>query len=400
MFGLGSAKERLALRRRIYEVIEIGRGDDRQSRMFDAFIIVLILANVGAFCLETVPAYADAYGPWFNAFELFSVAVFTVEYVLRMWTAVEVPFLARMSPWRARLRFARRPYQIIDLLAILPFYVGSLIGMDLRVLRALRLLRLFKLSRYSPAMHTLLRVLQNERRSLTGAGLLLTVVLLFSSTGMYFIEGQVQPDKFGSVPAAAYWAMTRLTTVGYGDVSPITPLGKFWAMLTMLFGLCILALPVAIISSGFAQEAGRRDFVITWSLMSRIPLFAELDTAQVAQLSPLLQANNMPANMEVIAPGSPGTAMYFVASGTVKLNTPSGDAEYNTGDFFGVVALIENDVSPGRFTTKTRCRLLKIYREDFNRLEAAHPEIGAHIRKVAADRRAARQILDQAKASM
>lgn len=381
------------MRRRIYEVIEIGRGEDHASRIFDSCIIFLIFANIAAFCLETVPEYAAAYGNWFMAFELFSVMIFTVEYVLRIWTAVEVPFLSRMPPLQARLRYACRPYLILDLLAILPFYLGSLIGMDLRVLRALRLLRLFKLSRYSPAMHTLLRVLGNEKRSLTGAGLLLMVVLLFSSTGMYFIEGRIQPDKFGSVPACAYWAMTTLTTVGYGDVYPITPLGKLWAMLTMLFGLCILALPVAIVSSGFAQEAGRRDFVITWSLMSRIPLFAELDTTQVAELSPLLHANNLPPNIEVISPGSPGTAMYFVASGAVKLSAPTGSSEYTTGDFFGVVALIENDLSPGRFMTTTRCRLLKLYREDFNRLEAAHPEIGSHIRKVAADRRAARQKL-------
>lgn len=138
------------------------------------------------------------------------------------------------------------------------------------MLRALRLLRRFKLSRYSPAMHTLLRVLANEKRLLTGAGLLLTVVLLFSSTGIYLIEGKNQPDKFGNVPAAAYWAMTTLTTAGYGDVSPITPLGKIRAMLTILFGLCVLALPLAIISRGFAQEAGRRDLFVTWSLMPHI----------------------------------------------------------------------------------------------------------------------------------
>lgn len=378
-------------RRRIHEVIEVGRGEDRASRLFDAFIITLILANIAAFCAETVPELEAAYGPCFHRFELISVVIFTIEYALRLWTAVEVPFLARMSPVAARLRYARKPMQIIDFLAILPFYLGSAIGLDLRVLRAFRLLRLFKLSRYSPAMHTLVRVLGNESRALTGAGLLLFAVLLFSSTGMYFIEGHAQPDKFGSVPLAAYWAMTTLTTVGYGDVVPITGLGKFWAMLTMLFGLCILALPVAIISTGFAQEVGRRDFVVNWSLMSRVPLLAELDASQVTELMPLLHANNLPPNMEVIAAGSPGDAMYFVASGRVRLAAQTGDREYSTGDFFGVVAMLENDINPGRFTTLSRCRLLKLYREDFRRLEAANPSIGAHIRGIAAQRKAMRK---------
>jgi voltage-gated potassium channel len=202
------------LRRQIYEVVEIGRGDDQASRLFDAFIIGLITLNIVAFVAETTPDLAAAYAPWFRAFEAFSVTIFTIEYGLRIWTAVEMPFLARMRPWRARLHLATRGYLIIDLLAILPFYLGGLLGLDLRVLRVLRLLRFFKLSRYSPAMHTLLRVLHNERRSLMGAGLLLTAALLLSATGMYYIEGATQPDKFGSVPQAAYWAMTTLTTVG------------------------------------------------------------------------------------------------------------------------------------------------------------------------------------------
>lgn len=378
------------MRRRIFEIIELGRHDDRASRAFELFILVMILANIAVFCAETVPEIEASYGTWFHAFELVSVVVFSIEYALRIWTAVEVPFLSRMSPLKARLKFARRPLQVLDLLAVLPFYLGTLIGLDLIVLRALRLLRLFKLSRYSPAMHTLIRVVSSEARTLTGAAILLMAALLFSSTGMYFIEGKVQPDKFGSVPLAAYWAMTTLTTVGYGDVAPITPLGKLWAMLTMLFGLCILALPVAIISSGFAQEAGRRDFVVTWSLMSRIPMLAELDTAEVAELMPMLHSRHLPPNTEVMAAGSPGDAMYFVASGEVELQSASRHSRFGTGEFFGVVAMLDNDVQAGRFVTRTRCRLLKLFREDFHRIEMRSPQIGAHIRQVAANRKAAR----------
>ncbi len=214
------------LRRRVYEIIETGHGDDLTSKIFDWFIVGLILLNVAAFVAETVPGLRAKWGTWFHWFEVFSVAVFTIEYALRIWTAVEVPYLARRQPLKARLKLARQPALLIDLAAFLPFYISSLIAIDLRILRTLRLLRFLKLSRYSPAMYTLVRVLSNERKALAGACLLLATALLFSATLMYYIEGDAQPDKFGSVPQAAWWAIATLTTVGYGDATPITALGK------------------------------------------------------------------------------------------------------------------------------------------------------------------------------
>jgi voltage-gated potassium channel len=137
------------------------------------------------------------------------VSIFTIDYAARLWTTVEVPFLARLPPWKVRLKWASRAHLVIDLLASLAYYLSTLFSLDLRDLRVLRLLRFFKLSRYSPALHTLLRVPRNERRSLSAAGLLLGAALLQSATGMHSIEGEGQPDKFGSVPQAADWAMQR-----------------------------------------------------------------------------------------------------------------------------------------------------------------------------------------------
>lgn len=370
----------LAWRRRLYEIVEHGPNEDLQARIFDIAIISLIFLNIAAFVAETVPAIEAAHGRWLYAFEVFSIAVFTVEYALRLWTAVEVPFLKRMPAWQARLTFARRPSLIIDLLAILPFYLAALLSIDLRVLRVLRLLRFLKLSRYSPALHTLIRVLQNERRALMGAGLLLLAAVLMASTGIYYLEGAAQPDKFGSVPDAAWWAMATLTTVGYGDVTPITPLGKLFGGVVMICGLCILALPVAIVSSGFAQEVNRHDFVINWSLMSRIPLLAELESKQVANVMPLLHAHNLPPGVELIRDGSHGDAMYFVAHGQVRQRTAAGEQTLAAGDFFGALALLENDVHHATVVTVSKCRLLKLYKQDFHRLESASPSVAAHIR--------------------
>lgn len=380
---LSTLRRGKTLRRRIYEIIEMGHGEDRASRYFDAFIVTLILLNVAAFVAETVPSIRVEWKPWLYDFEVLSVAIFTVEYALRLWTAVEVPYLSKMPPSKARLVFAKRPALLIDLFAILPFYLSSFFAIDLRVLRTLRLLRFLKLSRYSPAMYTLIRVLSNERRALLGAMLLLATALLFSSTLMYYIEGQAQPEKFGSVPAAAWWSVATLTTVGYGDTIPITALGKFVGGLTMIVGLCILALPVAIISTGFAQELHRRDFVVTWSLMSRVPLLAGLDAKEAAEIMPLLQAHNFPPNVEVIRKGAPGDAMYFIASGKVSENSDDGLQTYGAGDVFGITAMFGNDLHRSDVVTASKCRLLKLQREDFHRLAATKPRVASHLRDLA-----------------
>lgn len=374
-----------SLRQRIYQILETGRGDNSWSRAFDIFIVTLILLNVVVFVFETVPAYQAAYGTEFVVFEAVSVAIFSIEYVLRLWTAVEVPFLRRLPAWKARLRLATTPALIIDLVAILPFYLGALLGLDLRFLRVLRLLRFLKLSRYSPALHTLIRVISNERRSLLGAAILLATALLFAASGIYLIEGDAQPDKFGSVPQSAWWAIATLTTVGYGDVTPVTVAGRIFGGLVMVAGLCILALPVAIISAGFAQEAGRRDFVVNWSLMSRIPMLADLEASEVTRLMPLLHAHNFPPKVEVLPSGLPAHAMFFIASGKVRFNHPDADVVFEPGDFFGATAMMLHDAPSAPFVTLSKCRLLKLHAEDFHRMELDNPRFAEEIRKRASD---------------
>lgn len=372
-----------ALRRRVYKIIEVGSGDDTVSKIFDSFIVTLIVLNVAAFVAETVPSLHQHYVTEFRYFEVLSVVIFTIEYLARLWVAVEVPFLARLAPHSARLKMARRPALVIDLLAILPFYVGHIFALDLRVLRILRLLRFFKLSRYSPALHTLVRVINNERRALAGALLLLIAAVLFAATGMYYLEQDAQPDKFGSVPDAAWWAVATLTTVGYGDVTPVTALGRMFGGVVMVAGLCILALPVAIISTGFAQEVGRRDFVVNWSLMSRIPMLAGLDAPSVAALMPMLHAHNLPPNMEIMAEGSDGDAIYFLASGRVCRRGKDGVREFQTGDAIGLAAMLQNMRHPASFHTASKVRLLKLHRADFHRLEVMHPKLTAELRRIA-----------------
>ncbi len=379
-------------RRRVHEIVEVARDGDRASLVVDQMLVLLIIFNVLAFVLDSVPTLNARYGAWFMAFEVFSVAVFSVEYAARLWSCVELPFLSRMPSWKARLRYAARPYMLIDLMAVLPFYLAFIIPLDLRLLRVLRLFRILKLTRYSPTMDTLLRVIANERRTLTGTLLLLLTVLLFVATAVYYAERAAQPDKFGSIPESAWWAMATLTTVGYGDVTPITTIGKLIGSIAMISGIVVLALPIAVIATGFANEIGKRDFVVTWSVLSGIPAFRGFDADEIGHVVRFLKAEHYDAHREVISPDDPSEAMFFVVSGGVRVKTEGGETLLGPGDFFGELAMLENRQHTNSYRTVRPTRLLRLTREDYLYLADGHPTISARIEGMANARRVARDL--------
>lgn len=230
---------------------------DTPSRVFDTFIVGLILLNVAAMVIESVERIRLLVPTWFTAFEYFSVAVFSVEYVLRIWSSVEDPAYAK--PFLGRLRFAIAPLAMVDLAAVLPFYLPFL-GVDLRVLRmfrlfrVMRIMRIAKLARYSDSLQMLLRVVKSRRDQLLGAVFILLILLIVAASLMYYAEHEAQPKVFSSIPAAMWWAAVTLTTVGYGDAYPITPIGKVMASMTAILGIGMFALPTAVLGAGFLEE--------------------------------------------------------------------------------------------------------------------------------------------------
>jgi len=230
---------------------------------FNYFMITLILLNVVTVILETVRNIHAAYLFLFSVIDLVSIAIFTVEYLLRVWICTLNP--AYSHPVTGRLRYMVSGYALIDLLAFLPFYIPFIIPIDLRILRILRLFRLIrvlKLGRYSEAMKTFLLVLEKSKEKLILALSILFIVLVLASSMMYYAEHDAQPDKFESIPAAMWWAIVTLATVGYGDIFPITPLGKFIGGLVVVTGIAIFALPAAILSAGFIEEIQEKKVVI------------------------------------------------------------------------------------------------------------------------------------------
>lgn len=244
-------------RRRIHEIIEEAKPGDRASRWFDGFLFALILLNVAAVILETVGALYRQYHGWFDALELFTVAVFTVEYVVRLWVATADPRYRR--PVLGRLRYAFTPMALIDLLAILPFWlmVANVDARIIRLVRVLRVLRIAKLSRYSTAIQTLGRVFVAKRGELLVTFVLMLVLLLIASSFMYYAEHDAQPEAFSSIPAAMWWAVATLTTVGYGDIYPITALGKMFGAVIAVLGIGLFALPTGVLGAAFMEEIER-----------------------------------------------------------------------------------------------------------------------------------------------
>jgi voltage-gated potassium channel len=245
-----------ALRDRAAVLLEA--GGQGLGRAIDLFLIGLISLNVVAIIIESVPEIGSVYRAEFQRFEIVSVVLFSIEYLARLWVAPSLGDARFVRPILGRLRYALTPAAVVDLLAILPFYLSFLVTIDLRFLRVVRLVRIFKLTRYSAAMNMILSVLREESSAFVGSFFILLVLLILTSSGIYLIEHTAQPEAFGSIPAAMWWALVTLTTVGYGDVTPQTGWGKVFGGMITVIGIGMVALPAGILASGFSDQMRRR----------------------------------------------------------------------------------------------------------------------------------------------
>jgi len=240
-------------RRRMYHLLEPEPNDTGVEKVVNFTIMVLILANVAALVVETVQPLYEKYQNYFYSFEVFSVLVFSVEYVLRLWSAGSLP---QYKGLRGLLNFATSPFMLVDFVSIIPFYLPFM-SADLLFLRGLRLLRfprLLKLGRYSEATRTIAAALKSKKEELLTLVAFALILLLVSSSLMYFVEHDAQPDNFPSIPASMWWAAMTLTTVGYGDVFPITSLGRILASVIAGIGIALFALPAGLLGSAFLEQ--------------------------------------------------------------------------------------------------------------------------------------------------
>ena len=250
------------IKKRTSELLSKANITDKPSQYVDTALFILILLNIIAVCLESIQDIGNKYQKSFYYFEMFSVFIFGIEYLLRVWSAPAREDLGESSSFIKRLKYTFSFTGLVDFIAIIPSIITYFGGLDLRWLRVLRLLRLLKISNYSSAIEDFFSAIMADWRSFSAALYLVLVALFLSSALMYIAENESQPDKFSSIPETMWWSLITLTTVGYGDVSPITPFGKIIGAFTAIMGVCTVALLTGIVASAFANQRAQRTAIL------------------------------------------------------------------------------------------------------------------------------------------
>jgi len=377
---------RAGLRRVVYDIVEPGSKPYGLAIAFDRLSIIVILASIACAVLATEPSIGPDWQRNLMDAEYGFGALFLIEYALRLWTAPEHPLLAKLGRWQSRLELAAQPLLILDFLGVLPFVLTLAAPERHETILTLQVVRFFRLARYSPALATVGRVLASEWRALVASGVIGLGMLLVAGTVMHLIEREAQPDRFGSVPAAMYWAVVTLATVGYGDVVPVTPLGKIATGAVIVAGLIFFALPVAIIASGFLAEIRRRDFIISYGMVARVPLFAGLDAAAISELASMLKARKLPRDAVVIRKGDDAESMYFIANGEVEVVLPDRTVRLHQGDFFGEMAVLGRTKRTATVIARQPCELLVLDAADVLKFIEQNPRVDAAVREAMAAR--------------
>jgi voltage-gated potassium channel len=365
----------LSLRRRIYEIIEPGIKRDGLARLFERIAVVTILASVAGAVISTLATLDPEASRALFAAETVYSAFFVAEYVLRLWTTSEHPVFGGANGLGGVQSYALTPLLLLDVLGLMPAVLLLVAPQARGAILIFQVLRFFRLARYSPALATVGRVLVSEWRPLIASGMIGFGLLLIASTGMYLIEGVVQPKGFGSIPAAMYWAIVTVVTVGYGDLVPVTPLGKLFTGFVVIGGLIFFALPVAIIATGFLAEIRRQDFNVNYGMVARVPAFDGLDAAALAELASLLRARRIPRDSIIIRKGDEGDSMYFIASGEVEVVLPHTAVRLREGDFFGEIAVLGRVKRTATVIARSTCELLVLDAADVVKFMEQNPRV-------------------------
>lgn len=350
-------------------------------------LVLLIVASVTTAALKSVPSIGREHGELLDVVLLITTLGFAVEYLLRVWIAPDNPGVeaGRRGALRERLRYVFSLPGLVDLLAAIPFALAPHVGLNLDWLD---IVPIFKLLRHTAAFQFMVEAVYSERRVLGSAAVLMLALLVFQSSLVYYFERDAQPDKYGSIPAAMWWGIVTLTTVGYGDVTPVTLWGKIAGGLTAVMGLCMFAIPVGIIASAFIEAVRRREFVDTWNLVAKVPLFRNLDAARIAAVAGVLRARRAERGERLIRKGDQADSMYFIVSGDVEVDQESEapKGRLSAGDFFGEIALIADRTRTATITALSACKLLVLHKDDFENFMKSHPGLEDAVR-LAAQRR-------------
>lgn len=353
-----------------------------------AVVVAAVLAAVTATLVETVPDREVWVAGALEGLRAYAAVVFSLEMLARLWLARELgDGPADRTVWHSRGDYLASFSGIIDIVAVLPAWISLVAPVGDGAFQLVGALVLLKLARYVQGLALVGAVIRQQARSLLAAVVAMGVLLVIASTAMYLLEHAAQPDSFRSIPHTLWWGIVTMATVGYGDMAPVTAVGRLFGGFTMLLGIAMFAVPAGILATGFAEELKKREFVVNWRMVARVPLFARLDAASIATIAGLLRTRIVPAHTAIVRRDSPADAMYFILTGAVEVDIRPAPVRLGEGDWFGEVALLGDLRRTATVTALSECRLLALDLADFHRLIESYPAIRAEIEAVAAKRK-------------
>jgi voltage-gated potassium channel len=359
-------------RQRLHQLLQ-PETPDLAARIFRAVHHAAVAAGVAIMLAGTVAPWRQAHGPLLDGGFQAVCAFFFAEYWLRLVAAADAPGAAHRRRWRSRLAWAVSAGGIVDLAGALPGVLDLAFNPSYASLFGF--VWVFKLVRYTQGLAGLGRVISHARHALLAVLLVFGIVLLMAASLAYLIERRVQPELFGSVPKALWWAIVTLTTTGYGDVIPMTAFGRVLAGFVMVAGVLVFALWAGILATGFTEETRRREFLRTWDLVAKVPFFRDIGTAVIAEVAHLLRAQDYPAGAVIMRRGERGDCMYFIAAGEVEIQLGATPVRLAPGAFFGEVALLTGDPRNATVVAKRRSTLLALDIVDFRGLLGRQPDL-------------------------
>jgi voltage-gated potassium channel len=342
------------------------------ARAFRSAHHTMVAAGIAIMLADTVKTWRQAHHQVLDVGFQIACAFFFAEYLLRLAAAPGAPAAYRWG-WRARLSWAVSAGGVFDLLGALPGVLDIAFSPTYASLYGF--IWVFKPVRYSPGLASLQRVISRARDALLSVLLGFGIVLLAAASLAYLLERDAQPELFGSIPLALWWAIVTLTTTGYGDVTPITPLGRILAGFVMVAGILVFALWAGILATGYAEELRRREFLRTWDLVAKVPFFNNVGASIIADVARLLRPRDYPARAVIMRRGEPGDCMYFIASGEVEVRLRPGTVRLGAGEFVGEIALLTGEPRNATIVAVEPCTLLTLDVVDFRQLLGRQPDL-------------------------
>lgn len=366
-------------------------SDTAAHRYVDAYhylISVSAIIVTVTVVLSTHVTIDQVHRPLMRIFQNIAGVVLLVDFLLRIYLAVQkCESEIECSEQSRHLKsYLFSYYGFIDFIAVLPLFM-NLSGIREDDFKAIfGIISFLKLARYSPALTILKDVAISERKPLLAALYLMLILTLLNSTILYFVERNVNPEGFGSLLHAMWWSIITLATVGYGDVVPVTPVGKLLGGMSAILGFGMFALPAGILASGFAQEVKRLKYVTSWNMVANVPIFSHMEAGVIAEIARLLRVKRFIKNEIIVKEGDTGDAMYFILDGEVEVKSGDWKTTLKNSDFFGEIALVKDIRRTATVTAKKRCETLELSTYDFKKYITHKPEILAKIEEIAEQR--------------